>query len=351
MIENYIRDRLNRSGYDEVRSPQLFQHSLFQKSGHWEHYRDHIFECGDMALKPMNCPAHVQIFNAQTISYRQLPMRLAEFGCCHRNEASGALHGIMRLRQFVQDDAHIFCREDQIESEVEAFCRLLQSVYGDFGFHDVSVAISLRPDDRAGDDALWDKAEAVLEEAVQTVGLPYSLQPGHGAFYGPKLEFALRDSHGREWQCGTLQLDFVLPGRLNARFIDESGHHQHPVMIHRAILGSMERFIGILLEHYEGRLPDWLTPVQIMVVGLPGAEAYAEEVRSHLAREWRVGLDGHDDNLMNRIKRHSEALIPYIVVVGQREAESRSIAVRRLGSSKPEVMPLLSFTNPNMHGP
>jgi threonyl-tRNA synthetase len=335
IIENYIRDLISANGYQEVRSPQLFQRGLWEKSGHLDHYDKHIFEVGDsgLLLKPMNCPAHVQIFNANNVSYRQLPMRLAEFGCCHRNEPSGALHGIMRVRQFVQDDAHIFCSPDQIESEIRAFCELLQKVYRRFGFDDVSVALSLRPDNRAGEDALWDHSEAVLEGVLKDIGLPYKLLPGEGAFYGPKLEFSLRDQQGREWQCGTAQLDFILPERLDARYNDIDGKEHVPVMIHRAILGSFERFIGILIEHYEGKFPLWLSPVQAVVVPINAdAEGYAGEVLHNLqAAGLRCEMDAKDENLMAKIKRHSLLLLPNIIVVGKREEEGRMVNLRRLG--------------------
>jgi threonyl-tRNA synthetase len=341
VIEDYIRSKISRAGYEEVRSPQVFSKSLWEKSGHWEHFSDNMFAVGDdHVLKPMNCPGHVQMFNAQTPSYRQLPMRLAEFGCCHRNEPSGALLGVMRVRQFVQDDAHIFCQENQIESEVKAFCELLLEVYEKFGFNEVKVGLSLRPDNRAGSDELWDKAERALASAVDAVGLQYALQPGEGAFYGPKLEFALVDANGREWQCGTVQLDFVLPERLGARYIGEDGMAHVPVMIHRAILGSLERFVGILLEHYQGNLPVWLSPVQVVVMSIkPEANDYAMEFHAWLEdRGVRAKLDIRDENVSQKIKEHSELAVPLIMAVGAREITDRNISVRVLGEKGQSVM-------------
>jgi threonyl-tRNA synthetase len=279
-IVSYVRNRLARAGYVEVNTPQLVERSLWEASGHWEKFRDHMFtaESEDrvLAIKPMNCPCHVQIFRQGVKSYRDLPLRMAEFGCCHRNEPSGALHGLMRVRAFIQDDAHIFCTEDQITSETQAFCDLLLSIYKDFGFEDIAVRFSDRPPVRAGSDEVWDRAEAALGQAVAAVGLDYTLDPGEGAFYGPKLDFVLRDAIGREWQCGTLQVDFVLPGRLDATYVGEDGERHHPVMLHRAILGSLERFIGVLIEHFAGRFPLWLAPLQAVVATITrDADAYA----------------------------------------------------------------------------
>ena len=343
MIENYVRDKIAKQGYQEVRSPQLYHHSLFEKSGHSEHYADNMFNVGEQhSLKPMNCPAHVQIFNANTVSYKDLPIRLAEFGCCHRNEPSGSLHGIMRLRQFVQDDAHIFCAPDMVADEIIKFIALLQEVYRDFGFDRVTAKISLRPDNKSGSDALWDMSESSLIEAVQSSGLPYELQPGEGAFYGPKLEFALEDSAGRVWQCGTLQLDFVLPDKLSARYMGEDGKVHRPVMLHRAILGSIERFIGILLEHYQGKLPVWLSPVQAVVIPIDERhQAYAEAINSRLGDlGWRVQLDPEDKHLMSKIKNHSKQAIPYIIVVGDKEMSEGVVNVRRLGAKGGESISL-----------
>lgn len=360
-IENYIRWKLQAAKYQEVRTPQVFERSLWEKSGHWEHFGDAMFSTGDLekvpvvaykddqrmvepthVIKPMNCPAHVQIFNSNTVSYRQLPMRMAEFGCCHRNEPSGSLHGIMRVRQFTQDDAHIFCAEDQVEAETKAFCDLLLEVYKDFGFTDVKVGFSTRPDNRAGTDEMWDRAEASLEAAVKAAGVSYVVQPGEGAFYGPKLEFALTDNKGRNWQCGTIQLDFVLPDRLGARYHGADGQTHTPIMLHRAILGSLERFIGILLEHYEGKLPVWLAPVQVMVMSItPSAAAYAKEVFEEFdALNLRVGFDDRDENVAQKVKEHSLKAIPFIIAVGDREARDKSISIRRFGIKGQVVRPL-----------
>lgn len=360
-IEAYIRDRLTKAGYGEVRTPQIYDRSLWEKSGHWDNFGDNMFSTGDLEkvsviahkdgvrmvepthiIKPMNCPAHVQIFNANTVSYRQLPMRMAEFGCCHRNEPSGSLHGIMRVRQFTQDDAHIFCEEDQVEAETKAFCDLLLEVYRDFGFTEVKVGFSTRPDQRAGDDATWDRAEAALEAAVKAAGITYKVQPGEGAFYGPKLEFALTDLKGRDWQCGTIQLDFVLPDRLGARYHAQDGSAKTPVMLHRAILGSMERFIGILLESYEGKLPTWLAPVQVAVVTIkPGLEDYALRVLGSLEeRGIRTVLDVRDENIKQKIKEHSEKAVPYIIAIGDREVREETVTIRRLGRKETFVRPL-----------
>lgn len=342
-IESYMREQLRLSGYQEVRGPQVFRRKLWEDSGHWDHYQDAMFNVGeDMILKPMNCPGHVQIFNSGAPSYRQLPMRLAEFGCCHRNEPSGSLQGLMRVRQFVQDDAHIFCREDQVASEVKEFCELLQRVYRKFGFEEIKVSLSLRPSSRAGSDEIWDKAEAALAQAVVDAGLEYEIQYGEGAFYGPKLEFALKDARGRFWQCGTAQLDFVLPERLGAQYVGEDGAKHHPIMIHRAILGSLERFIGILLEHYSGRLPAWLAPVQVVVMSIrPDADEYARRVHRELLEAGvRAELDLRDDNVSQKVRDHSLMLVPVIAAVGSREAQSGLVSARLLGESKPKPMNL-----------
>ncbi len=293
-VENYVRRRLDGAGYVEVKTPQLYDRVFWEQSGHWEKFRENMFtleaEERHLALKPMNCPGHVQIFNQRLHSYRDLPLRLAEFGACHRNEPSGALHGIMRVRAFTQDDAHIFCTPEQITAESVAFCELLMQVYKDFGFEDVRVKFSDRPPVRAGADEVWDQAEAALWEAVRAANLECTLNPGEGAFYGPKLEFVLRDAIGRDWQCGTLQVDFVLPERLDANYIAPDGAKHRPVMLHRAILGSLERFIGVVIEHYAGRLPVWLAPVQAVVATITNeAEGYANEVLERLQRGWRAG--------------------------------------------------------------
>ncbi len=348
VIENYIRGRLQTGGYVEVKTPQLLDRSLWEASGHWEKFAQHMFTVRDedsdrvLAIKPMNCPGHVQIFRQHLHSYRDLPLRMAEFGSCHRNEPSGALHGIMRVRAFTQDDAHIFCTEDQITPESVAFCELLQSVYRDFGFQDVSVKFSDRPPVRAGSDDVWDRAEAALKHAVEAAGLPYTLNPGEGAFYGPKLEFVLRDAIGRDWQCGTLQVDFVLPERLDAHYIGEDGQRHRPVMLHRAILGSMERFIAILIEEYSGRFPLWLAPTQAMVLTITeDANAYAEEVRAAAqAAGLRVGVDLANEKINYKVREHSLAKIPLLLVVGKREAQEKTVALRRLGGKDQEIVAL-----------
>ncbi len=347
VLENYVRDRIAAAGYVEVRTPQLIDRVLWEQSGHWEKFRAAMFtaiadEDKVLALKPMNCPGHVQIFRQGIKSYRDLPLRMAEFGACHRNEPSGALHGIMRVRAFTQDDAHIFCTEDQITSESVAFCRLLESVYKDFGFTDISVKFSDRPPVRAGSDAVWDRAESALKQAVEAAGLPYTLNPGEGAFYGPKLEFVLRDAIGRDWQCGTLQVDFVLPERLDAEYVGEDGHKHRPVMLHRAILGSMERFIGVLIEHYAGRFPIWLAPLQVVVATITNdADAYGREVAAALKKAGlRVELDTRNEKINLKVREHSLQKVPVMVVVGNREAENRAVALRRLGGKDQEVLAL-----------
>ena len=333
-IEQYIRRILRENGYQEVRTPQLVDRSLWEKSGHWEKFHDMMFttesENRVYAVKPMNCPCHVQIFNQGLKSYRDLPLRMAEFGSCHRNEPSGTLHGLMRVRNFVQDDAHIFCTEDQIQDEVSAFIDLVFRVYRDFGFDDVEVALSTRPEQRVGDDALWDKAEKALEEALEAKGIAWKLQPGEGAFYGPKVEFALRDCLDRVWQCGTIQVDFSMPGRLGAEFVGEDGERHTPVMLHRAILGSLERFIGILIEHYEGKLPLWLAPVQAVVLTITDRQAeYAREVEKTLRDQGlRVHADLRNEKIGFKIREHTLQRVPYLLVVGDREAETNTVAVR-----------------------
>ena len=345
-IERYMRGRLEEAGYLEVKTPQLIDRTLWEASGHWEKFREHMFiaESEDrvLAVKPMNCPGHVQIFKQGIVSYRDLPIRMAEFGSCHRNEPSGALHGLMRVRAFTQDDAHIFCREDQITSESVAFCELLRSIYRDLGFEDVIIKFADRPEVRAGEDAVWDRAEAALKEAVEATGLPYSMNPGEGAFYGPKLEFVLRDAIGRDWQCGTLQVDFVLPERLDANYVGEDGAKHRPVMLHRAILGSFERFIAILVENFAGRFPLWLAPTQVVVATITSeADGYAAEVAERLAaRGLRVETDLRNEKINYKVREHSLAKVPLIAVVGRREAEEGTIALRRLGGSNQEVLAL-----------
>jgi len=345
-IEAYMRRRLEAAGYVEVKTPQLIDRSLWERSGHWEKFREHMFtlefENKALAIKPMNCPGHVQIFNTRLHSYRDLPLRMAEFGSCHRREPSGALHGLMRVRAFTQDDAHIFCTPEQITSETEAFCDLLMRVYRDFGFEDVHIKFADRPPTRAGEDAVWDQAENALWEAVRGTGLEVSLNPGEGAFYGPKLEFVLKDAIGRDWQCGTLQVDFVLPERLDASYVGPDGAKHRPVMLHRAILGSMERFIGILIEQYAGRLPLWLAPVQVVVATITNeADSYARKVGERLRQAGlRVEVDTGSDKISYKVRLHSHAKVPIILAIGKREQEQRSVAMRRLGGREQEVLPL-----------
>ena len=347
LCEEYMRNRLEDGGYVEVKTPQLIDRVLWEKSGHWEKFRENMFiaETDDarvLAVKPMNCPGHVQIFNQGLKSYRDLPLRMAEFGSCHRNESSGSMHGIMRVRAFTQDDAHIFATEDQITDETRTFCELLLSIYKDFGFEDVVVKFSDRPEIRAGSDETWDKAENALREAIEAVGLPYTMNPGEGAFYGPKLEFVLKDAIGRDWQCGTFQVDFVLPERLDANYIGEDGEKHRPVMLHRAILGSFERFIGILIENYAGRFPLWLAPVQAVVATITSdANAYAEEVAAACHKAGlRVETDLRNEKINYKVREHSVTKVPAMLVVGKREAEEGTVAIRRLGGKAQEVMPL-----------
>jgi threonyl-tRNA synthetase len=347
-VEAYIRRRLEQSGYEEVRTPQLVDRRLWEESGHWDKYRKNMFiaevvdEETTLALKPMNCPCHVQIFKQGLRSYRQLPLRMAEFGACHRYEPSGALHGIMRVRAFTQDDAHIFCTDDQIVSETVRFVELLDSVYKDFGFESFAVKFSDRPAERAGSDEDWDRAETALKGACEAAGLPYTLNPGEGAFYGPKLEFVLRDAIGRDWQCGTLQVDYVLPERLDAEYVTAESTRARPVMLHRAIIGSFERFLGILIENYAGRFPLWLAPVQATVATIVSdADGYAAEVADALrAAGLTVDLDISNQKIQAKIREHSLHHVPNILVVGRKEAEERTVAIRRLGGATQEVLPL-----------
>jgi threonyl-tRNA synthetase len=346
--EDYMRRRLDASGYQEVRTPQLVDRALWEASGHWEKFREHMFiaqvedEDKVLALKPMNCPCHVQIFNHGLRSYRELPLRLAEFGSCHRYEPSGALHGIMRVRAFTQDDAHIFCTEAQIAPETVRFVELLSGIYRDFGFAEFRVKFSDRPETRAGSDAVWDRAEGALKEACAIAGVDYELNPGEGAFYGPKLEFVLRDAIGRDWQCGTLQVDFVMPERLDAEYVGEDGARHRPVMLHRAILGSFERFLGILIEQYAGRFPLWLAPVQVVVATIVSdADAYAREVAAAMsAAGLTVRLDLTNQKINAKVREHSLAHVPVLAVVGRKEAEQRTVALRRLGGEAQETLAL-----------
>jgi len=346
-IETYMRRRLEEGGYGEVKTPQLVDRALWEASGHWDKFRENMFtaEAEDdrtLALKPMNCPCHVQIFRQGIKSYRDLPLRMAEFGSCHRNEPSGALHGIMRVRAFTQDDAHIFCTEDQITSESVRFCELLQSVYEDFGFEDIRVKFSDRPEVRAGEDDVWDRAESALTDACDAAELETVLNPGEGAFYGPKLEFVLRDAIGRDWQCGTLQVDFVLPDRLDAEYVAEDGNRHRPVMLHRAILGSLERWIGIIIEQYSGRMPSWLAPTQVVVASITdSANGYAEQVTAAArAAGLRANSDLRNEKISYKVREHSVMKVPYILAVGGREEEAGTVALRRLGSNEQQVIPM-----------
>ena len=349
-LRSYMRERLNAEGYIEVNTPQMVDRVLWEASGHWDKFREHMFtsdvEDKVLGLKPMNCPCHVQIFKQGITSYRDLPIRMAEFGACQRNERSGAFHGLMRLRAFVQDDAHIFCTEDQITSETQAFCRLLQSVYKDLGFEDVIVKFSDRPEVRAGSDETWDKAERALQDATTATGLETELNPGDGAFYGPKLDFVLRDAIGRDWQCGTLQVDFVLPERLDAHYIGEDGEKHRPVMLHRAILGSFERFLGILIEHYAGKFPLWLAPLQVVVATITfEADDYATRVHAALCEAGlKAELDIRNEKINYKIREHSVAKVPIILVIGAKEAADGTVAMRRLGGKDQENLVLKEAT-------
>ncbi|MDY0034958.1 MAG: threonine--tRNA ligase [Zoogloea oleivorans] len=337
-IEQYMRRVLTEAGYQEVKTPLVMDRQLWERSGHWDNYRDNMFttesEKRDYAIKPMNCPGHVQIYNHGLHSYRDLPLRLAEFGSCHRNEPSGALHGLMRVRGFVQDDAHIFCTEDQIVAEVTAFNALLSRVYQDFGFTDVAIKLSLRPEKRAGGDDVWDKAEDGLRQALGASGHQWEELPGEGAFYGPKIEYHVKDALGRSWQCGTMQLDFVLPERLDAEYVTEDNTRRRPVMLHRAILGSLERFIGILIENHAGALPLWLSPVQAVVLNISDAQAdYAQEVvRTLRSKGFRVEADLRNEKITYKIREHSVRKLPYLLVIGDKEKAANVVAVRARGN-------------------
>ena len=348
LLENYIRRKIEADGYEEVRTPQLVDSSLYIASGHWDMYGDNMLKVPVddgkrmFGVKPMNCPGHVQVFKQGLVSYRDLPIRMAEFGCCHRNEPSGALHGIMRVRQFVQDDAHIFCTPDQVVEETKKFCRLLESVYADLGFSDFKVILATRPEKRIGTEAEWDKNEGDLAAAIKAAGLDFEISVGDGAFYGPKIEFHLRDAIGRTWQCGTHQLDSLLPQRLDASYIAPDGSKQRPVMLHRAILGSLERFIGILIEHYAGHLPLWLAPTQVVVATITSeADGYAEDVaRTLKARGLRVETDLRNEKINLKVREHSLVKTPYMLVLGKREAENRQVALRKLHGGEQTVMSL-----------
>jgi len=348
-VEQYMRSMFRDFGYQEVRTPTVMDKALWEKSGHWQNYRENMFvtssENRDYAVKPMNCPGHIQIFNSGLHSYRDLPLRLAEFGSCHRNEPSGALHGLMRVRGFTQDDAHIFCMEEQVEAEVADFIVMLYKAYEDFGFKDVLVKLSTRPEKRVGSDEVWDKAEAALAAALKQNNLEFDLQPGEGAFYGPKIEFTLKDSLGRLWQCGTIQLDFNLPERLGAEFVAEDNTRKHPVMLHRAIVGSMERFIGILIENYAGAMPVWLAPVQAMVLNISDSQAdYVKQVVAELKKNGlRVDSDLRNEKITYKIREHSLQKMPYLLVAGEREMQSGQVAVRTRKGEDLGSMPLQEF--------
>ncbi|MBK7953957.1 MAG: threonine--tRNA ligase [Candidatus Accumulibacter sp.] len=349
-VEQYLRRVLSRNGYCEVKTPMIMDRSLWERSGHWQNYAEHMFttasENRDYAIKPMNCPGHIQIFNKGLRSYRDLPLRLAEFGSCHRNEPSGALHGIMRVRAFVQDDAHIFCTEAQVLPETAAFIDLLQQIYADFGFTEILVKLSTRPEKRIGSDEVWDRAEAALAAALAAKELSYDLQPGEGAFYGPKIEFSLKDCLGRVWQCGTLQLDFALPERLDAHYVGEDNERHIPVMLHRAILGSLERFIGILVEHYAGAMPLWLAPMQVVVLNISEKQSqYAEQVAATLrAAGLRVEADLRNEKITFKIREHSLNKLPYQIVVGDKEVAANLVAVRTRGGRDLGQMSLEALT-------
>jgi len=349
-IQDYIRRLLHQHGYQEVHTPQLVDRSLWKKSGHWDKFGKEMFsthlEHHDYVIKPMNCPCHIQIYNQGLKSYRDLPLRMAEFGSCHRNEPSGTLHGLMRIRHFVQDDAHIFCTEDQIQSEVSDFIDLVFKVYADFGFHNIIIKLSTRPPERVGSDEVWDKAEQALELALNNKKLDWELQPGDGAFYGPKIEFSLKDCLDRVWQCGTIQVDFSMPGRLGAEYVASDGSKQTPVMLHRAILGSLERFIGVLIEEYAGALPVWLAPVQAVILNITDQQAdYAKTVEAHLLKNgFRVIADLRNEKIGLKIREHTLQKVPYLLVVGGREVENQQVAVRLLKGKDKGAMSLDAFT-------
>lgn len=348
-VERYMREVQRRNGYSEIKTPLVVDRTLWERSGHWDKFRENMFtvesESRDYAVKPMNCPCHVQVFNQGLKSYRDLPLRLAEFGSCHRNEASGTLQGLMRVRGFVQDDAHIFCTEEQIQDEVSIFSDLLFDVYKDFGFIDVIIRLSTRPEERVGSDEVWDKAEEALADALVAKGLEYEMLPGEGAFYGPKIEFSLKDCLGRVWQCGTVQVDFSMPGRLDAQYVAEDGSRHVPVMLHRAILGSFERFIGILIEHYEGAFPTWLAPQQAVVMNITDTQAeYVENVVDSLKNKgFRVENDLRNEKIGFKIREHTIQKVPYLLVIGDREVETQTVAVRSRGGEDLGIMRVAEF--------
>ena len=343
-LEDYIRRKISKEGYKEIKTPQILDKDLWVESGHWDKYKDNMYKTiiddRELMIKPMNCPGHVQIYNQGIKSYKDLPVRMAEFGSCHRNEPSGALHGLMRVRNFVQDDAHIFCTEDQIESETINFCKLLQDVYSELGFDKVTIMYADRPDQRVGDDEIWDKAENALLNASKATGIPFDTNSGDGAFYGPKLDFYLHDAIGRKWQCGTLQVDFNMPGRLGASYVGEDNEKHTPVMLHRAILGSLERFTGILIEHYEGKFPLWLAPIQLVIATITSkADKYAQEIEEKfISKGIRVILDSRNEKINYKVREHSVNKVPYIFVVGVNEMDDKTVAIRKLGSNKQEIL-------------
>jgi threonyl-tRNA synthetase len=349
-VEQYMRRVYEDHGYQEIRCPQVLDRTLWEKSGHWENYKDHMFttasENRDYAVKPMNCPGHVQVFNSDLRSYRDLPLRYGEFGACHRNEPSGALHGIMRVRGFVQDDGHIFCTEDQILEECIAYTALLHEVYRDFGFTDILYKVATRPDKRVGSDELWDKAEFAVMESLRRSGVEFTIAQGDGAFYGPKIEYTLRDALGRHWQCGTMQVDFFMPQRLGAEYVAEDNTRRHPVMLHRAIVGSLERFIGILIENHAGAFPSWLAPVQAVVMSITEAHApYARDVAQALKKQgFRVQSDLRNEKIAYKIREHSLQKLPYLLIVGEKERQAEQVAVRARGGVDLGVMPLDAFS-------
>jgi len=348
-VERYMREVQRQNGYSEIKTPLVVDRTLWERSGHWDKFRENMFtvesESRDYAVKPMNCPCHIQVFNQGLKSYRDLPLRLAEFGSCHRNEASGTLQGLMRVRGFVQDDAHIFCTESQIQDEVSVFSDLLFDVYRDFGFEDVIIRLSTRPEQRVGSDEVWDKAEQALADALAAKGLDYELLPGEGAFYGPKIEFSLKDCLGRVWQCGTIQVDFSMPGRLDAQYVAEDGSRQVPVMLHRAILGSFERFIGILIEHYEGAFPAWLAPHQAVVMNITDSQAdYVKKVGDSLKNKgFRVENDLRNEKIGFKIREHTIQKVPYLLVIGDREVETQTVAVRTRSGEDLGIMRIAEF--------
>lgn len=348
-VEQYMRRVYRENGYQEVKGPQILDRTLWEKTGHWDNYKDNMFttesENRSYALKPMNCPGHIQIYNTGLHSYRDLPLRYGEFGQCHRNESSGALHGIMRVRGFTQDDGHIFCTEDQIQAEVSAFNALTRKVYDDFGFHNVAVKLALRPDNRIGSDEAWDKTENAMREAIRASGVEWEELPGEGAFYGPKIEYHLKDSIGRSWQCGTMQVDAFMPERLGATYIDEHDQRKTPIMLHRAIVGSLERFIGILIENHAGALPTWLAPVQVVIANISQFQAeYVAQVAQELEKQGlRVQLDLRNEKITYKIREHSLQKVPYILVVGDKECDNHAVAVRARGNQDLGVMDVDAF--------